>query len=243
MRRVLFLALTTSAIALTACPSPPKNGECKSSKDCADQTGFGKVCVDGRCAECGADTDCKDGFTCQAGKCAPKPAPVVAGPVSCASDAACPAGDVCLNGVCAARVGECMRDTDCPAGKACQGNACVATVDPACADPAAFTVHFGFDKSDVVGDAPAVLQKLAGCLQKSPVKSFEVDGHCDERGTTQYNLALGKRRAEAVKKYLGDLGYAGPVTTNTFGKERPLCRDSNEECWAKNRRAETTFAR
>src|SRR5512142_3170160 len=60
MRRVLLLALCVSgALALTACPSKPKNGECKSSQDCADQAGYGKVCVDGQCQECGQDSDCQ----------------------------------------------------------------------------------------------------------------------------------------------------------------------------------------
>jgi len=219
MRRVLVLALTIFATVLTACPSPPKNGECKSSKDCEAQAGFGKVCVQGRCAECAADTDCKAGFSCTGGTCQPKAASTDASSTSTTPKA------------------ECVGDGECGAGKACQAGRCVTpAVEAACADPAAFAVHFGFDRADISAADGAVLQKLAACLQKAPARRVQVDGHCDERGTTQYNLALGKKRAEAVKKYLGDLG-AGAVETNTYGKEQPLCREATEDCWARNRRA------
>jgi peptidoglycan-associated lipoprotein len=223
MRRVLVLALTVFATVLTACPSPPKNGECKSSKDCEAQAGFGKVCVQGRCAECAADTDCKAGFVCSGNTCQPKPAPVEATPVTPKA--------------------ECAADGDCGPGKGCQAGQCVtASVDPACADAAAFTVSFAFDRADITAADGATLQKLGACLQRSPARRVLVDGHCDERGTTQYNLALGKKRAEAVKKYLADLG-AGAVETNTYGEEQPLCREASEACWAKNRRAAFTIER
>lgn len=222
MRRVLVLALSSAAFLLAACPSPPKNGECKTSADCADQAGFGKVCVSGRCAECAADTDCQPGFVCTANKCEPKPAPVAA-PVEPKP--------------------ECVSDGECGSGKGCREGKCVTTLDPACADAAAFTVHFDFDKSTIAGDAPGTLQRLAGCLQSAPARRIQVDGHCDDRGTTAYNLALGKRRAEAVKKYLADLGVSGAVETNTYGEEKPLCREASEDCWARNRRAEFTIER
>ncbi len=221
MRRVIALAALVFVAVLTACPSPPKNGECKSSKDCENQAGFGKICVSGQCAECAADTDCKDGFVCKSNKCEPKPAPVaVATPKP-----------------------ECASDAECGSGKGCQDGKCVSTIDPACADASAFTVHFGFDQATITGDSTSTLQKLAACLAKAPARRVQVDGHCDDRGTTQYNLALGKKRAEAVKKYLSDLGVAGTVDTNTYGKEQPLCREATEACWARNRRAESKVER
>jgi peptidoglycan-associated lipoprotein len=225
MRRALVLALTVSAAALTACPSPPKNGECKTSKDCEAQAGFGKVCVQGRCAECAADTDCQAGFVCTGNTCQPRPV-AAAAPVSTPK-------------------AECGADGDCGPGKGCQAGRCVTVapaVDPACADAAAFTVRFGFDRADIGAAEGATLQKLAACLGKAPARRVQVDGHCDERGTTQYNLALGKKRAEAVKKYLADLG-AGAMETNTFGEEQPLCREATEDCWARNRRAVFTIER
>jgi peptidoglycan-associated lipoprotein len=222
MRRVSLLAALVFVALLTACPSPPKNGECKSSKDCEAQAGFGTICVSGRCAECAADTDCKDGFACKANRCEPKPAPVVAAP---------------------APRPECVGDGDCGSGRGCQAGKCVSTQDPACADPAAFTAFFGFDQSAIGGDSTAALQKLAGCLSKAPARRVQVAGHCDDRGTTQYNLALGKKRAEAVKRYLTDLGVAGVIETTTFGKEQPVCREATESCWARNRRAESKVER
>jgi peptidoglycan-associated lipoprotein len=233
MRRVLVLALSTAAFLLTACPSPPKNGECKSSADCAAQAGFGKVCVSGKCAECAADTDCKAGFACKANKCEP------AGP-SAEELARQEAARKAAEEEAARRkaAGLCNADADCDAGKACVAGKCAAAIDPACADAAAFTVHFAFDQSAVTSEASATLKKLAGCLQAAPARRVVVEGHCDERGTTAYNIALGKRRAESVKKYLTDLGVAGGMETNTFGKDRPLCREASEDCWSRNRRAE-----
>lgn len=218
MRNALVLALSSAAILLTACPSPPKNGECKSSEDCAAQAGFGKVCVSGKCAECAADTDCQAGFACKANKCEPKPAEAAATRPESRP--------------------ECLGDSECGSGKGCQAGKCVSTLDPACADAGAFTVNFGFDQASITGSAPATLQRLAACLQKAPAGRLMVDGHCDERGTTGYNLALGKKRSEAVKKYLADLGVAGRVETNSYGEEKPLCREATEDCWARNRRAE-----
>jgi peptidoglycan-associated lipoprotein len=224
MRRALALSLLAAASVLVACPSPPKNGECKTSKDCEAQAGFGKICVEGTCRECAADTDCKDGFLCKANKCEPKPAPVATTPVEPKR--------------------ECNADGDCGTGKGCDSaGKCFDKVPPACADAGAFTVHFGFDQSNLTSEATASVQKLADCLAKAPARKVQVDGHCDERGTTQYNLALGKKRAEAVKKYLADLGAGAGVETNTFGKEQPICREATETCWAKNRRAEFKIER
>jgi peptidoglycan-associated lipoprotein len=224
MRRTSIFAALAFAALSTACPSPPKNGECKTSKDCEDQAGFGKVCVSGQCVECAVDADCKEGFACKANKCEPKPAPA---PV-----AAAPAPRP-----------DCVADADCGSGKACQGGTCVSAVDPACADAAAFVVQFGFDQSAITGDAAATLKRLAACLAKAPARRLQVDGHCDDRGTTEYNLALGKKRSEAVKRYLADLGVGGTIDTNTFGKEQPLCREATESCWARNRRAEPKLER
>ncbi len=242
MRRVLLLALCVSAtLALTACPSKPRNGECKSSQDCAEQTGFGKVCVEGRCQECAADGDCQDGFVCRENKCTPKP--------QCAGDADCPAGQTCQGERCVARAaGTCGSDADCTGGQTCQAGRCAAPVsqgEPSeeCRDASRFTVRFGFDQSTLTPDAQGTLQDLAGCLKEAPAKRVTVQGNADERGTAQYNVALGARRAEAARKYLSDLGYNGTIDTVSFGKERPVCRQSNEECWSKNRRADFVFDR
>ncbi len=225
MRRLLAAVLPVMAVlVLAGCPTKPKDGECKTSDDCKDQAGYGKVCVQGRCQECSADADCQSGFACRANKCVPRP--------------------------------ECATDGDCPSGKVCQAEKCVAAptpppaaaapaesqVSPACADATAFTIHFGFDEYSLTSQSQGTLQKLADCL-KQGVKKVVIAGNCDERGTTEYNLALGTRRAQAAKKYLADLGANAQIETVSYGKERPVCTQSNEECWAKNRRDEFQLQR
>ncbi len=98
-------------------------------------------------------------------------------------------------------------------------------------------VFFGFDQSDLSSEARSTLELQAAWLQKFPAVRVTVEGHADERGTREYNLALGERRAAAVKDYLVALGVApGRVNTISYGKERPAAVGSNETAWAQNRR-------
>lgn len=102
------------------------------------------------------------------------------------------------------------------------------------------TVHFGTDMFDVDGEARAILDTQATWLQKFPAVRVTVEGHADERGTREYNLALGDRRANSAKNYLVSRGIdAGRITTISYGKERPLATGSDEASWAQNRRAVT----
>ncbi|WP_369819141.1 peptidoglycan-associated lipoprotein Pal [Novosphingobium sp. FSW06-99] len=102
------------------------------------------------------------------------------------------------------------------------------------------TIHFAFDKSDIDQQAVEALQAQAHWLQRYPAKRATIEGHCDERGTREYNLALGERRATAAKNYLIQLGVAANrINVISYGKERPVDPASNEEAWAKNRRAVT----
>jgi peptidoglycan-associated lipoprotein len=102
------------------------------------------------------------------------------------------------------------------------------------------TVHFDYDRYDVREEDRTALQRQAQWLQKYPQVRVTVEGHCDERGTREYNLALGARRANAVKEYLVSLGVSsGRVQTISYGKERPICTDSSEACYAQNRRSVT----
>jgi len=225
MRRALLLAVSTAALAaLSGCPAKPKIGECKTSQDCLEQQGFGKVCVEGRCQECAQDSDCKDGFVCRSNKCVPKP--------QCTKDADCPEGQRCEAERCVAK-----KEAGAEAGKAAEGER-AAAVPPACADAGGFTIRFGFDQATLTADAQGSLQKLADCVKQAPAKKLTISGHADERGTTQYNIALGARRAESARKYLGDLGVAAKLDTVSFGEEKPVCSEQTEECWARNRRDE-----
>jgi peptidoglycan-associated lipoprotein len=99
-------------------------------------------------------------------------------------------------------------------------------------------INFDFDSFVIRADAREILQVNADYLSKHRVSSIVVEGHCDERGTAEYNMALGERRAQEAKKYLVNLGVReSMIKTVSFGNERPLDTASNEEAWAKNRRA------
>jgi peptidoglycan-associated lipoprotein len=98
-------------------------------------------------------------------------------------------------------------------------------------------VFFDYDKSDIRRDQAASLDAQAAWLQRYPNVTLTVEGHCDERGTREYNLALGERRAAAVKRYLVSKGIAANrVATISYGKERPVAVGSNEAAWSQNRR-------
>lgn len=103
-------------------------------------------------------------------------------------------------------------------------------------------IRFAYDKSVIEPAARVTLKKLADWLMKNKGYALAIEGHCDERGTVEYNLALGQRRADAAMKYLADLGVKkADITTISYGKERPLDPGHNEEAWAKNRRANFTI--
>lgn len=98
-------------------------------------------------------------------------------------------------------------------------------------------VYFDFDKSNLKPDAMATLKKNADVLKKNPGMKIRIEGNCDERGTSEYNMALGDRRATSAMKYLETLGVpAGQMTTISYGKEKPICTEHNESCWWKCRR-------
>ncbi len=98
-------------------------------------------------------------------------------------------------------------------------------------------IHFDFDKSFIREQDKPVLAKIADYLKKNPGTKLQVEGHCDERGTAEYNMALGARRAESAKKYLVSLGVkGGQLSTVSYGKEKPLDPGHDETAWAKNRR-------
>ena len=99
-------------------------------------------------------------------------------------------------------------------------------------------VYFDFDKYDIRPEDAKTLDSNANWLKSNPNQLVLIEGHCDERGTNEYNLALGERRAKAAMNYLVSQGVqASRITIISYGEERPTCSDKNESCWAKNRRA------
>ncbi len=103
------------------------------------------------------------------------------------------------------------------------------------------TVYFEYDSADIREDARSALRQNADKLNAGNLGAVTVEGHCDERGSTEYNLALGERRANAVKRYLVDLGVPGNnLRTVSFGEERPAVQGHDESAWRYNRRADFT---
>jgi peptidoglycan-associated lipoprotein len=102
-------------------------------------------------------------------------------------------------------------------------------------------VFFAFDRSDITPESQEILSRQADWLRRYPNVTVTIEGHCDERGTREYNLALGERRAQAAKNVLVAAGIpASRISTISYGKERPIVVGSNEEAWAQNRVAITT---
>lgn len=100
------------------------------------------------------------------------------------------------------------------------------------------TIYFGYDRSVLTADAKKTIQENVAWMKKNPSVSVQIEGHCDARGSIEYNLALGEQRANAVKSYMNSLGIpASRLSTLSLGKEKPLVDGDTEEAYAKNRRA------
>jgi peptidoglycan-associated lipoprotein len=105
-------------------------------------------------------------------------------------------------------------------------------------NPSLAEIHFDFDRSVIRPGDARILDASAGWLRENPKALVLIEGHCDERGTNEYNLALGERRAQAARSYLVSRGVeAARMSIISYGEERPLCTQHSEGCWAKNRRA------
>ncbi len=128
---------------------------------------------------------------------------------------------------------QCRADSDCGPGQACSSGQCVAATRCDL-----LRVSFAFDSAQLDERAMQSLRDDAQCLKQRRAAALLIEGHCDERGTPAYNSALGARRAEAVKRYLGDIGVSARIETVSFGKELPAVQGTGEGVWAKNRRAE-----
>lgn len=129
--------------------------------------------------------------------------------------------------------GTCSNDAQCGSGERCDGARCVAA--EGCG---LVRVRFAFDSAQLDASAMKSLREDAECIARRKPVALLVEGHCDERGTTQYNIALGARRADAVRKYLADLGVKAKLDTVSFGKELPVAQGEGESSWSQNRRAE-----
>ncbi|WP_164013628.1 OmpA family protein [Pyxidicoccus trucidator] len=247
MRRItLWAGLSLALAVLTGCP--PSYPNCKDDSTCTEK---GEVCVQGTCQECATDANCKEGFTCQANKCAPKPPECTTdgacgegriceagkcAEAQCKDDSACPGGGKCQAGRCQVPSDTCSANTDCGEGQECQAGKCVTASASRCDwSP----VRFGFNESSLSSEAQQRLADLAQCMKTGQQGALTLAGHADERGTEEYNLQLSNRRAASVKRYLTDLGVSGnQVKTVGYGETRPVANASSEESWSENRRVE-----
>jgi len=131
----------------------------------------------------------------------------------------------------------CASDLDCGAKQLCINNRCV-DITPDLAECTNVHVHFPFNSDEIDAADKPQLERSARCLKAEHSLHVTIEGNADERGTEEYNMALGDRRARSVASYLGSLGASQQqVATVSYGKENPECKEHDEACWAKNRRA------
>ncbi|MCC6808728.1 MAG: OmpA family protein [Deltaproteobacteria bacterium] len=198
--------------------------ECSSDTACVTKLGAGATCVQNACrlvkAECQQDTDCQGGKKCDANK------KCIDGRVACSSDGECGKSEECFGGFCRERriaenVSAQCRDVANPSRLALQ------------------SVSFDLDAAEIREDSKATLERNAKCLKEAPEQKVTLEGHCDERGTVEYNLSLGEHRSQSVAKYLERLGVDKKrMRVLSKGKAEPVCNQASDECYSKNRRVD-----
>ena len=207
--RGIFLA---SALALGAAmlsaACGPKYPNCEEDSDCK----AGEFCVNQLCQQCRSDSDCGTGQSCNAGACEDIP-------------------------------GYCDDTTPCGPGQECIGNRCrLAQSAPPPEEPVAGPcsldpVYFSFDSSTLESSARDAISQNAQCMRERGIGSVRITGYTDPRGTEEYNLALGDRRARSVEQYMSSLGVErGGLSTASMGEE--MARGADESGWARDRRVE-----
>jgi len=201
--------------------------ECIEDGDCPEEKPY---CENEKCVyECEIDADCerrgKTGMICKDHKCQ----------WECETDEDCSEGFECKDHHCVPKCA-CQTDADCPEGQMCQDCECIDK--PACEMQ---TIHFDFDRYNLRSMDREILDQNAECLKERTDMMVTIEGHCDDRGTEEYNIALGDKRARAAKRYLMNLGIGrGRLKTISYGEGRPVCNSATEDCWSDNRRAEFT---
>jgi peptidoglycan-associated lipoprotein len=243
--RVYATAVGLIVLLLASCG--PDYPNCKKDTHCHE----GEYCVNNRCQQCRDNGDCPEGQECSAGACRDIPeycndsADCAEGQICrdrrcgpCLSRSDCADDKVCLDGQCLDA--ECRTTDDCPAGLSCVGYRC--QVDEAAAsalgagDCQLEPLYFEFDSSEVTAEMRATLEANYDCLLKRGGR-VTLEGHCDPRGTTEYNMALGERRARMAHKLLGTLGMEkSNMRVLSKGEEEATGR--GEDGWSKDRRVD-----
>lgn len=192
---------------------PPSYPNCDGDGDCQD----GEFCVDNTCQQCRSDSDCQEGQRCASGRCE-----AIEG--YCADDSACPDGQECRNNRCATI--QTVDNTPPP-----QDN----TAGPCSLEP----VYFEFDSHDLDRSSRDIISANASCVRDRSISSVHITGYTDPRGTEEYNLALGDRRAQSVRRYMVQLGVPdGAVTASSVGEE--MSSGTNESGWRRDRKVTFT---
>lgn len=242
--RLVPLGVLVAGLFFGAFGCKPDYPVCETDKDCKAK----EFCVARKCVKCRDSNDCPEGQQCANGKCGAIPdyckdksqCPAGTECIAnrcrpCASDDECPAGLICQQGQCSQPL--CTKDDDCAQNQECQKGRCVAAIKPPAGPPCPLAaVYFGFDQASLSSEATSVLSSNVECLKKAN-RPVNLVGRADPRGTTEYNLALSDRRAQAVRQYLQRMG----IDVNRL---RPVPRGAldasgtDEGSWAKDRRVD-----
>jgi peptidoglycan-associated lipoprotein len=202
-------ALGMSAFGAACGPTYPN---CDNDEQCHE----GEFCVNGRCQDCRDDSQCPTGQMCEQNDCVPIPG-------WCNSDADCPPDQMCQNNRCVPRPVEQPVADVTPVPQVCQ-------LQP---------VYFQFDESALDDAARTALTANQSCMQERSIASVQITGMCDPRGTEEYNMALGDRRARATRDHLQRLGVGrGAMQTRSVGEE--MATGADEYGWSRDRRADLT---
>jgi peptidoglycan-associated lipoprotein len=206
--RILAITAALAATAMAGAGCGPDYPNCDNDEDCHE----GEYCVNGLCQQCRGNADC-------------------------------PTGQACQNGACEPIAGFCQSSGDCPPGQECRNNQCVAAAraqtdvpdtggDSQCELQA---VYFGFDQDALDSAARNAIQANAQCMQQQSMAGVHLSGHTDPRGTEEYNLALGDRRARAVLEYMRSLGVPTEnMGSSSMGEE--MASGSDEGSWSRDRK-------
>lgn len=245
----LFFLLILCMFWQLGCPGV-EHPNCKTDSQCKSD-GKAGVCVFGKCQECAKDSDCAVGQQCQNNMCVQACTSDVdcdsashceAGfcKANCDSDESCADGEFCYNNHCMTKV-TCSDSSDCDDGFSCESSLCVqqTTMSSNASCQAEGVVFFDFDKYNINADGTATLDAVAICFKENPSLKLLIAGHTDNRGTTEYNMSLGERRAKAAANYLTNMGVdLSHLRVISYGKEKPVDMANTEAGWAANRRSE-----